>query len=266
MSKRAKSLAILACAVLMFSCPTYSQNTVQEDKVENKSDNLSRKRPKRKGDLSERPDVQKSTVEDDQDVLYRPPAIVEFLGIPFGMDIDKFSGMDVVNSSGKGRGSYFYDIPKDRIVVLHPLLELVTARGNGFTCKVLTDSHQKIVRATCGRNSFTAGELREFIDKIRKEYPEIEEIKNKAPYDRLSPLVATNGTKTDKKPTTNHRLFGTTKSGISVEFIRNSSPIVRESDGELIYNFVLILAYEAPIKAEEDRQARIKRKIAESDF
>ena len=265
MSKRAKSLAILACAVLMFSCPTYSQN-VQEDKVENNSDNLSRKRPKRKGDLSERPDVQKSTVEGDQDVLYRPPAVVEFLGIPFGMDIDKFSGRDSDKFSGRGRGSSLYDIPKDRRVALHPLLELVTERYDGF-CRVFADSHQKIIRATCERNSFTAGELREFIDKIRKEYPEIEEIKNKTPYDRLPPLnVATNGSKTDKKPTTNHRLFGTTKSGISVEFIRNSSPIVRESDGELIYKFVLILAYEAPIKAEEDRQARIKRKIAESDF
>ncbi len=240
MSKRAKSLAILACAVLMFSCPTYSQNTVQEDKVENKSDNLSRKRPKRKGDLSERPDVQKSTVEDDQDVLYRPPAVVEFLGIPFGMDIDKFSFEAYRRSP-------------------HPLL---ASAGINF----YPDKHQKIVKVTCSRDDFTASELREFIDKIRKEYPEIEEIKNKAPYDRLSPLVATNGTKTDKKPTTNHRLFGTTKSGISVEFIRNASPILRESDGELIYKFVLILAYEAPIKAEEDRQARIKRKIAESDF
>lgn len=247
MSKRAKSLAILACAVLMFSCPTYSQNTVQEDKVENKSDNLSRKRPKRKGDPSERPDVQKSTVEGDQDVLYRPPAVVEFLGIPFGMDIDKFSFEAYRRSP-------------------HPLLAPVT-EGDSAGINFYPDKHQKIVKVTCSRDDFTASELREFIDKIRKEYPEIEEIKNKTPYDRLPPLnVATNGSKTDKKPTTNHRLFGTTKSGISVEFIRNSSPIVRESDGELIYKFVLILAYEAPIKAEEDRQARIKRKIAESDF
>ena len=252
MNKWTKTLAILACAVLMFSCPTYSQN-VQEDKVENKSDNLSRKRPKRKGDLSERPDVQKSTVEGDQDVLYRPPAVVEFLGIPFGMDIDKFSFEAYRRSP-------------------HPLLAPVT-EGDSAGINFYPDKHQKIVKVTCSRDDFTASELREFIDKIRKEYPEIEEIKNKAPYDRLSPddpgvvfSGAGNQRIYKKQPTTNHRLFGTTKSGISVEFIRNASPIVRESDGELIYKFVLILAYEAPIKAEEDRQARIKRKIAESDF
>ena len=241
MSKRAKSLAILACAVLMFSCPTYSQNTVQEDKVENKSDNLSRKRPKRKGDPSERPDVPKTkAVEGDQDVLYRPPAVVEFLGIPFGMDIGKFSGVD------NHRGEYL--IPESRKASLHPLLALVTrygSNGGGFGCTVFHDSHKKIIRALGGRNDFTASELRQFIDKVREQYPELEENKDKS---------------------TNVRLRGTTKAGVSVTFSRFESPVVRESDGELIYSYRLLIAYEAPIKAEEDRQARIKRKIAESDF
>jgi hypothetical protein len=264
MGKRTKTLAILACVVSTASCyacwqdrknpkaPTYSL----EEKLGVKKE-LDVPKPK--------------AIEDAQDVLYRPPAIVEFLGIPFGMDIDKFSGRDSDKFSGRGRGSNLYEIPKDRIVALHPLLELVTARENGLPCRVIADSHQKIVRASCERNSVTASELREFIDKIRKEYPEIEEIK-KTPYDHLPdvPGVVFSGAGNQriykKQPTTNHRLFGTTKSGISVEFIRNASPILRESDGELIYHFVLILAYEAPIKAEEDRQARIKRKIAESDF
>ena len=234
MNKWTKTLAFLACAVLMFSCPTYSQNTVQEDKVENKSDNLSRKRPKRKGDPSERPDVQKSTVESDQDVLYRPPTVVEFLGIPFGMNMDKFSGVDRQE----------YRIPEDRKVALHPLLALVT-RGSSYGCYVFHDDHKKIVRASAGRDDFTANEARQFLDSIRKQYPELEEIKDKS---------------------TNVRLRGTTKSGVSVEFSRSYPPVVRDSDGELIYNCRLELKYEAPIKAEKDRQARIKRKIAESDF
>ena len=265
MSKRAKSLAILACVVSTASCYACWQD---------------RKNPKAPTDsLEEKLGVKKEldvpkpkVIEDDQDVLYRPPAVVEFLGIPFGMDIDKFAGqVSPSRNFGRRLGSSVYNIPKDRIVALHPLLELVTAsaKEDSFTCSLRADSHQKIIRASCERNTFTAGELREFIDKIRKEYPEIEEIKNIAPFKpyAVDTLVATSGYgTTNTRKTTNHRLFGTTKSGISVEFIRNASPFVRESDGELIYNFVLILAYEAPIKAEEDRQARIKRKIAKSDF
>jgi hypothetical protein len=244
MGKRTKTLAILACVVSTASCYACWQD---RKNPEPPTDSLEEKLGVKK-EL----DVPKpKAVEDAQDVLYRPPAIVEFLGIPFGMDIDKFSFEAYRRSP-------------------HPLLAPVT-EGDSAGINFYPDKRQKIVKVTCSRDDFTASELREFIDKIRKEYPEIEEIKNKTPYDRSpSPVapnpVAPNGSRTDKKPTPSHRLFGTTKSGISVEFIKNASPILRESDGELIYKFVLILAYEAPIKAEEDRQARIKRKIAESDF
>jgi hypothetical protein len=94
---------------------------------------------------------------------------------------------------------------------------------------------------------FTAIALMQCIDVIREQYPELEEIKDKP---------------------TNMILQGTTKSGVSIDFYMEDSQVISIGDGvpNYLYQCRLSLRYEAPIKAEEDRQARIKRMIAESDF
>ena len=199
--------------------------------------------------------------EGDEDILYKPPAIVEFLGIPFGMNIVKFSGVakEDENVFGLYRAMYggkrefpeYMDImrgchiiPGPRRASLDPLLAFF---GNGGNLTVFCDRHNKIIMAS-GYGEFTANELRQFIDMIRRKYPEIKEIKERS------------------KPgeTRLRKLSGVTTSGISVEFYRDSDP--KAMDGEILYTYNLHLEYETAIGDEEDRKTKVKKKIEEDGF
>jgi hypothetical protein len=242
MYKPTKSFAILACVVSTAMCYGYWQEPIRSDSQTKREQNkvvtprVSQKKEEKPEDVN-------------QDVLYRPPTVVEFLGIPFGMDIRKYSSPFVIDNSQFLNNKSAEEKPGGQIpevhrTLPHPLLALVTS-GNAGNFSFNGDQHQKIVEARCQRNDFTVKDLRQFVDAIRKQYPEIEEIKDKSKGERL---------------------IGLTKSGISVRFVKLRQPVLRESDGELIYSYVLILEYESAMEAEKDRQARIARKIAESDF
>jgi hypothetical protein len=219
MGKRTKTLAILACVVSTASCYAYWQGS-------------------------------------GQDILYKAPAVTDFLGIPFGTDHAQFltsrkSAEVRPDTKPGGLRSTNTDL-KGLLATLHPLL--VPFLQSSSRCYLRSDDYGKIVSVECEANTssyrnYTADQLKGFIAELLKMHPELKENKDK------SKGVVRSGNRSGYT-----RLSGTTKSGVSVLLVIYPP---KEVDSEIHYPASLELKYEAATKAEEDRKTRIKKKIEE---
>ena len=222
MGKLTKTIAILACVVSTASCYAYWQGS-------------------------------------GQDILYKPPVVTDFLGIPFGTDhaqlLTARKSADVSPDTKPGGVRSTSTNLKGLLATPHQLLVPFLQSSN--RCYVSSDNHGKIVSVECEANlssyrNYTADQLKGFIAELLKMHPELKENK-----DKNKGVIASTNSTGDRGYT---RLSGTTKSGVSVLLVIYPP---KEVDSEIHYPASLELKYEAATKAEEDRKTRIKKKIEE---